>query len=515
MAFIGNTPTTQAFTPAIDYFSGTGSATAFTLSRPVASVAQVQVTIDNVAQNPSTAYTVSGSTITFTSAPLSGTNNIYVYYTSPITQVIAPGQSTVTATSFVSSTGTGAGVFQTSPTITTPVISSLSSASATALTLQSAGTTAITVDTSQNVGIGTASPAGNLQISGSGDRSLLLTGGTSGTISVQLGDSVAAGQGGMSYDNSVDALFFKSNGSERMRITSGGNVGINTTPVAMSGGGMQIGNSTIVQQVVSDQALFSNNAYYDGNWKAVRAQNGYSCIRPGAVQGGIQFMCSSTATTAGGSLPNMDGSDIKMTILPTGYVGIGTTSPTVKLFVAASDTGPRIAVDQTADNAADMITFRRNGSERGKIYISDSATVYQTSSDYRLKKNITPLTGSLETVAKLKPSSFTWVQERGGQQDTGFIAHELAEVMPQAVTGEKDATREEQYEVTPAVKDEEGNITTPAVMGTRTVPSYQGIDTSFLVATLTAAIQELKAINDTQAETINALTARITALENR
>jgi len=105
MAFIGNTNTTQAFTPAIDYFSGTGSATAFTLSRLVASVAQVQVTIDNVAQNPSSAYTISGSTITFTSAPLSGTNNIYVYYTSPITQVIAPGQGTVGLTQ-LNATGT-------------------------------------------------------------------------------------------------------------------------------------------------------------------------------------------------------------------------------------------------------------------------------------------------------------------------------------------------------------------------------------------------------------------------
>ena len=99
MAAIGNSPTQQAFTPAIDYFSGNGSTTAFTLSRPVASVAQVQVTIDNVAQNPSSAFTVSANTITFTSAPLSGTNNIYVYYTSPITQVIAPGQGTVNLTS--------------------------------------------------------------------------------------------------------------------------------------------------------------------------------------------------------------------------------------------------------------------------------------------------------------------------------------------------------------------------------------------------------------------------------
>jgi hypothetical protein len=65
------------------------------LSKPVASVAQVQAVVNNVAQNPSDAFTVSGNTITFTSAPSSGTNNIYVYYTSPITQVIAPGQGTV------------------------------------------------------------------------------------------------------------------------------------------------------------------------------------------------------------------------------------------------------------------------------------------------------------------------------------------------------------------------------------------------------------------------------------
>lgn len=101
MSYVGNTNTTQAFTPAIDYFSGNGSTVAFTLSRPVASVAQVQVVVNNVAQNPSTAFTVSGNTITFTGAPSSGTNNIYVQYTSPITQVIAPGQGTVGATQLV------------------------------------------------------------------------------------------------------------------------------------------------------------------------------------------------------------------------------------------------------------------------------------------------------------------------------------------------------------------------------------------------------------------------------
>jgi hypothetical protein len=127
MAVIGNSSTQQAFTPAVDYFSGNASTTAFTLSRPVASVAQVQVVIDNVAQNPSSAYTVSSNTITFTSAPLSGTNNIYVYYTSPITDVIAPGQGTVTTTSLASSTGTGAVVLGTSPVLTTPALGTPSS----------------------------------------------------------------------------------------------------------------------------------------------------------------------------------------------------------------------------------------------------------------------------------------------------------------------------------------------------------------------------------------------------
>lgn len=99
MAYIGNTDTTQAFTPAINSFSGNGSTTVFTLSRPVASVAQVQVVINNVPQNPTSAYTVSGNTLTFTSAPSAGTNNIYVYYTSPVTEMIAPGQGTVNVSS--------------------------------------------------------------------------------------------------------------------------------------------------------------------------------------------------------------------------------------------------------------------------------------------------------------------------------------------------------------------------------------------------------------------------------
>lgn len=108
MAYIGNSAANQTFTPIIDTFNGNGSTTAFTLTYPVASVAQVEAYISNVPQQPGVAYTVLGNTITFTSAPPSGTANIYVRYTSPITQIMQPGQGTVGTTQMMDAAVTAA-----------------------------------------------------------------------------------------------------------------------------------------------------------------------------------------------------------------------------------------------------------------------------------------------------------------------------------------------------------------------------------------------------------------------
>jgi hypothetical protein len=95
MPYLGNTPTTQSFISGTDYFNGTGSQTAFTLSRTPGSVNDIQAVVNNVVQVPNDAYTLSGTTITFTSAPSSGTNNVYVRYLSTTTQSITPSQGTV------------------------------------------------------------------------------------------------------------------------------------------------------------------------------------------------------------------------------------------------------------------------------------------------------------------------------------------------------------------------------------------------------------------------------------
>ncbi|NBX50078.1 hypothetical protein EBT25_09090 [bacterium] len=430
MAFIGNTNTTQAFTPAVDYFSGNGSTTAFTLSRPVASVAQVQVTIDNVAQNPSSAYTISGSTITFTSAPLSGTNNIYVYYTSPITQVIAPGQGTVDATSLASSTGTGAVVLATSPTITTPTISSISSASATALTLKSAGTTAVTIDTSQNVGIGNTTPssynsnANKLVIgSNSAVTGMTLASGTTaaGNIFFARGTTGAdAYDGYVQYAQNGQYMAFGTNGgAERMRIDSSGNLLVGVTTGT---------NGRIkAKQTISDNVL-----YLDGS---------------NASPYGLQVYYSTAA-------PNGTGAE---------FIYCNDTSAT--RFVARSNGG-------LANYSANNVNL----------------------SDRREKTNFSPSKSYLDVICAIPVQTFNYI-DQNMEEDAGLtlgvVAQDVQAVAPELVMESNWASRGEPEKMRLSI--------------------YQ----TDLQYALMKSIQELKAINDQQAETINALTARIEALENK
>ena len=168
-----------------------------------------------------------------------------------------------------------------------------------------------------------------------------------------------------------------------------------------------------------------------------------------------------------------------------GNVLIGTTVLDgiggLSLRPLASMGAAQIAWNRAANASTSIAAvFYTAGVSSGGIIYGDTTTTFVTSSDHRLKENVRPMSGALSKVSALKPVTYTW--KVNGSPGQGFIAHELQEVVPECVTGEKDAV------------DADGK------------PIYQGVDASFLVATLAAAIQEQQAI-------IAALTARVEALE--
>jgi len=158
------------------------------------------------------------------------------------------------------------------------------------------------------------------------------------------------------------------------------------------------------------------------------------------------------------------------------------------------------------DGGYGLIFRNTSASQVGSVTWTASSTSYNTSSDYRLKENVVDLTGASARVNQLNPSRFNFIADDTNTLVDGFLAHEVATVVPEAIHGTKDAMKDEEYEVTPAVLDDDGNVTTEAVMGTRSVPDYQGIDQSKLVPLLTAALQE--ALTE-----IASLKTRVEALE--
>jgi hypothetical protein len=160
-----------------------------------------------------------------------------------------------------------------------------------------------------------------------------------------------------------------------------------------------------------------------------------------------------------------------------------------KLNVTNGNGGTICTLNSGGTSPAYAIQFKNTNGTIGNITVSGTTTAYNTSSDYRLKNTIVPMTGALAKVALLKPCTYKWNAD--GSDGEGFIAHELAEVVPQCVTGSKDGV------------DAEGS------------PKYQGMDTSFLVATLTAAIQEQQALITAQQAALESLTTRLTALESK
>jgi len=346
------------------------------------------------------------------------------------------------------------------------------------------------IDSSGNVGIGTSSPATKLHILDSTNASLSLTedgssgaevayNGTSNRLEFRTGTTASTGQTlrmWMPRDSAELIIPY----SASYRSTFGVNF---SRTIPETNVYARIGNGRAIDLgATTDGTSGLLKCNYQSATNSGDAANGNNRSLTIECQDFI-VKTDTYATTS---------SSERMRINDSGYVMINTTSSSlwgggvnqqlgVQGRIVTKHTGGDPFLVWRTDTGG-LIAFS-SGSTRtdvGSISTNGSTTSYNTSSDYRLKENVTPMTGALTRIAALKPVTFTWKNtELDGE---GFLAHELQEVIPEAVTGTKDAV------------DKDGN------------PEYQGVDSSHMVATLVKAIQE-------QQEQIEALKTEVAALK--
>jgi len=309
-------------------------------------------------------------------------------------------------------------------------------------------------------------------------------------------NATSTGNGGLiTQGDDSGILNIQTNDTTAITVDASQNVGIGVTPSGWSSSNkaLQVGVAGAISAQTSAKTMeIACNAYNNGGWKYIASDyathyyqyNGthvWEYASSGTAGNAVTFNEAMRINSSGellvGNTTNLEGG--KFDVSASGRVAGFTTN-------ASGGSQDAINVANQANASFNAIRFWTGGTADvggtlvGRINCTTSATSYVTSSDYRLKENIVPMVGALNKVLALKPVTYKWKQD--GSNGQGFIAHELQEICPDAVVGTKDAL------------NENGD------------PDYQGIDTSFLVATLTAAIQE-------QQTTINALTARIVALE--
>jgi hypothetical protein len=376
-----------------------------------------------------------------------------------------------------------------------------------------ATSTALVIDVSGNVGIGTATPAEKLVVSDTTGATVRINSTKDGTWVADepygvlefygndtsgTGPDVRASIEGVSSNTFgiAGSLLFKTNNGagpaiENMRLAANGYLGVGTAApsarlhVSNGSAGFEFFPDGIADGTSYMQAFDRTAGTYDKvRWYALEHQ-----FYNGATEG--------------------------MRITSDGYILVGcTTTPDGSTAGAGfvSETNGREVLRCSGSTTAQVSVqrFYNPNGQVGEIKTQNSSTLYVTSSDYRLKENVTTIQGAADIVKSMRPVTYTFKAD--GEWADGFLADELQELHPAAVTGVKDGMKDEEYEITPAVEatyDAEGVELTPAedaVMGTRSVPDYQGVDYAKLTPILTAALQE--ALNK-----IDALTARIEVLE--
>ena len=336
----------------------------------------------------------------------------------------------------------------------------------------SADATAITIDSSENVGIGrTPNANGILQLNVASGNNCNITFSENTTEKFLIG-SVTSSNAFRIYD--------LANSAERMRITSAGNVAIGTSSANAY--------SNVTTLTVNGSTQGRIDLEYGGT-------HGASLL---ALSGETQLKAVGSSQVMTFEVNNAE----RMRVNSNGNLMVGTTTnpltnseAKINIVTTTGEDGINIKhaqpgyntinIYQTGSTTFNAIKFYKGGTQAavGQIQCTTSATSYQSGSDYRLKENIIDLTDAIDRVKQLQPKRFNFIADETDELVDGFLAHEAQTVVPEAVSGSHNEV------------DEDHN------------PIYQCIDLAKLVPVLTGALKE--AITK-----IETLEARIETLES-
>ena len=369
----------------------------------------------------------------------------------------------------------------------------------------------LTIAANGNIGINITTPSYPLEVVGDGGGAFSAsTNSTAGVLSVvgkNNAGNISAISRIKSYPSSngnTSQMAFETRNSssamvERLRIDSNGNVMINRTSASKKFSIKESSTSSGVYfcQTVGGSSHLANYAvgigfdpegYPQRNKIAIVAEG----TSAGYSQGKLHFLVNNDANSSEATL-----SDSAMTIYSSGQVGVNRdTTPLngVKLMVQNGSNNVFYAYHEGTGNNYSILcrNDRASGSTQatqiiflgsGNTFVGDirstgSSTSYNTSSDYRLKENVTTIYDGITRLKTLKPSRFNFKVDKDTTVD-GFLAHEVTAV-PEAISGTKD-------EVVTQVMIDNGDAPSDSKLND---PIYQQIDQAKLVPLLTAALQE-------------------------